>query len=285
LSSLRERLAVEPSRGETLLKNIRLERPLVVVDLETTGRRVQADRIVEISTLKLFPGGTHKIHTRRLNPGIPIHPDASKVHGITDADVAHEKSFSEIAPCLAAYLEGCDLCGYNIWSFDLKMLVAEFKRVGVSFSIEGRHIIDPMRIFHKREPRDLKAAMRYYCGLEHGHAHKAEADVLAALLVLDGQAERYDDLPRTVPDLHGYMDYPDIVDPDGKFVRHEGGVIVFAFSDHAGRPVDEVARTDPAFLEWMLRKDFSDEAKSVAREALRNHDARQAVPMCADRGT
>jgi DNA polymerase-3 subunit epsilon len=268
LSSLRDRLAVEPSRGETLLKNIRLEHPLVVVDLETTGKRVQADRIVEISTLKLLPDGSHKVHTRRLNPGIPIHPDATKVHGITDSDVAHEKSFSEIAPALAAYLQGCDLCGYNIWAFDLKMLVAEFKRVGVLFSTEGRHIIDPMRIFHKREPRDLSAALNFYCGKVHEAAHGAEADVLAAYLVLEGQADCYDDLPRTIPELHAYMEYPDIVDPDGKFVRRDDGVIVFGFGPLCDRPLEDVARTDPSFLEWMLKKDFSDETKAVVRKAM-----------------
>ena len=171
-----------------MLKHIRLERPLVVLDLETTGKRVQADRIVEISTLKLLPDGTNKIHTRRLNPGIPIHPEATAVHGITDDDVADEKSFGQIARSLASYLDGCDLCGYNLWSFDLKMLVAEFKRAGVPFSTEGRHILDPMRIFHKREPRDLTAALKFYCSMEHDGAHGAEADVLAALLVLDGQA-------------------------------------------------------------------------------------------------
>jgi DNA polymerase-3 subunit epsilon len=90
-------------------------------------------------------------------------------------------------------------------------------------------------------------------------AHKAEADVLAALLVLDGQAERYDDLARTVADLRLYTDWPEIVDADGKFVRNEGGVIAFAFSDHAGKPVDEVARADPGLLKWMLREDYSDE--------------------------
>jgi DNA polymerase-3 subunit epsilon len=96
--------------------------------------------------------------------------------------------------------------------------------------------------------------MKYYCGLELEDAHKSEADVLAALLVLDGQAEPYDDLPRTVAELHHYMDHPDIVDPDGKFLRNEDGVVVFVFSDHAGKPVDEVARTDPDFREWMLKK-------------------------------
>jgi DNA polymerase-3 subunit epsilon len=259
-------LAVETVSSKAMLKHIRLERPLIVLDLETTGRRVQHDRIVEISTLKLFPDGTNKIHTRRLNPGIPIHPEATKVHGITDSDVAHEKTFGQIGRSLAAYLDGCDLCGYNIWTFDLRMLVAEFKRVEVPFSTEGRHILDPMRIFHKREPRDLTAALKFFCGMEHEGAHKAETDVLAALLVLDAQVDRYDDLPRSVAELHQQMDYPDLVDPDSKFVR-ENGVIVFNFSEHLGKSLDDVARTDPGFLEWMLKKDFSDEAKAVVREA------------------
>jgi DNA polymerase III subunit epsilon len=262
-------LAVETVQKPSMLKHIRLERPLVVLDLETTGRRVQADRIVEISTLKLLPDGTDQIRTRRFNPGVPIPPDATAVHGITDDDVAEEKSFSQIARSLAAYLDGCDLCGYNLWGFDLKMLVAEFKRAGVPFSTAGRHILDPMRIFHKREPRDLTAALKFYCSMGHEGAHGAEADVLAALLVLDAQVERYDELPRTVSELHEHMGYPDMVDPDGKFVRREDGTIEFAFSDHIGKTVDDVARDDPGFLEWMLKKDFSDEAKAVVRETLK----------------
>ena len=121
-----------------MLKNIRLERPLVVLDLETTGIKVQTDRIVEISLLKLLPDGTNKIKTRRLNRGIPIPAEATAIHDITDADVANEYSFRQIARSLATYLEGCDLCGYNIWIFDLRMLVNEFKRAEVPFSVEGR---------------------------------------------------------------------------------------------------------------------------------------------------
>ena len=184
-----------------MLKNIRLERPLVVFDLETTGKRVQTDRIVEISLLKLLPDGTNQIKTRRLNPGIPIPAEATAIHGITDADVANENSFRQIARSLVAYLEGCDLCGYNIWIFDLRMLVNEFKRAEVPFSVAGRHIIDPCRIFHKREPRDLRTALRFYCRMEHEGAHGAAADVLTALLVLDSQVERYEDLPLTVVEL------------------------------------------------------------------------------------
>ena len=117
-------------------------------------------------------------------------------------------------------------------------------------------------------PRNLSAALRLYCGMEHDGAHKAESDVLAALLVVEGQLERYDDLPRTVPELHALMEYPDIVDPDGKFVRRDDGVVVFAFGPHNDRTLEDVARMDPGFLEWMLKKDFTEEAKAVARETL-----------------
>ncbi len=173
----------------------------MVFDLETTGKRVQTDRIVEFSLLKLLPDGTNQIKTRRLNPGIPIPAEATAIHGITDADVANKNYFRQIARSLATYLEGCDLCGYNIWIFDLRMLVNEFKRAEVPFSVEGRHIIDPCRIFHKREPRDLRTALRFFCGMEHEGAHGAAADVLAALLVLDSQVGRYEDLPLTVVEL------------------------------------------------------------------------------------
>jgi DNA polymerase-3 subunit epsilon len=273
-------LVAELDQGEMVLEHIQLERPLVVLDLETTGKKVEVDRIIEISTLKLFPDGTSRLHSRRLNPSIPIHPDATAVHGITDAEVADEKTFAEIAPILARYLDGCDLCGYNIWTFDLKILGAEFRRARVPFSTEARHIVDPYRIFLRREPRDLTAALRFYRGMEHGGAHSARADVLAALLVLDGQAERYDDLPRTMPELHDYMGFPEIVDPEGKFVRREDGVIVFAFgSKHRDDPVEQVAETDPSYLEWMLKSDFSDEVKSVVREALRRRRAVDVAPL------
>jgi len=260
--------AAEHRQGATMLKNIRLERPLVVLDLETTGKRTHVDRIIEISTLKLMPDGTHKLLSRRLNPGMPIHPDATAVHGITDADLADKAPFQATAARLSGYLEGCDLCGYNIWSFDLKILTAGFRRSGVPFSIEGRHIVDPIRIFYKREPRDLTAALQFYRGMEHEGAHGPEADVIAALLVLDGQADRYQDLPRSIGELHQYMEYPEILDPDGKFVRREDGVVVLAFGKYSGEPLADVARLDRPYLEWIVRSDFSSEAKSIAREAL-----------------
>ena len=77
--------------------NLNLTKPLAFFDLETTGVNIGADRIIEISILKLMPDGSKQVKTKRVNPGKPIPADASKVHGIYDKDVAHEPLFKEIA--------------------------------------------------------------------------------------------------------------------------------------------------------------------------------------------
>ena len=57
---------------------IKIHRPLAFFDLETTGTKVATDRIVEISVLKIFPGGDKESITRRINPGIPNKRPRSK---------------------------------------------------------------------------------------------------------------------------------------------------------------------------------------------------------------
>jgi DNA polymerase-3 subunit epsilon len=252
-----------------MFKNLAIDRPMAVFDLETTGTDTANDRIVEISVLRLEPDGSNAIKTRRFNPGMPIPPGATAVHKITDEDVAGEPPFAKYAKGLARFLDGCDLCGFNLLKFDIKLLMAEFARAGVPFSVEGRRFLDPCQIYHAREKRDLTAAVRFYCGRDHEGAHGAEADVLAALAVLDAQVGRYGDLPRTVGELHEHMRDPAAVDFEGKFARRDDGVVVFNFSaDPKGRPVDDVAGTHPGFLRWMLKMDFMPDAKAVAAEGL-----------------
>ena len=108
---------------------IKLHKPLAFFDLETTGITVGADRIVEISILKLHPDGSKQVYTKRMNPEIPIPAGASKVHGIYDADVANEPTFRQLAPEIAAFIGNADLAGYNSNKFDVPMLVDEFLRV------------------------------------------------------------------------------------------------------------------------------------------------------------
>lgn len=252
-----------------MLKYIRLERPLAVLDLETTGTDTRNDRIIEVSVLRLAPGGEIDHRTRRVNPGVPIPPEATAVHGINDDDVADMPSFRGIAPALTRFLDGCDLAGFNLLNYDLKLLVAEYNRASLLFPVAGRKVVDACKIYHKREPRDLTAAYRFYCGLEHVGAHGAAADVLATAAILDAQVVRYEDLPRTVDGLHGYCNDPCALDMGGMFARDEDGVIVFIRGKYKGRSLHDIAQTKPDYLDWMQREDFYDDTKGIALEALK----------------
>jgi DNA polymerase III subunit epsilon len=251
-----------------MLKNIKLERPLAVLDLETTGIDPKVDRIIEVSVLKILPGGDNDHRTRRVNPGVPIPPEATAIHKISDDDVADCPTFRAIAPGLARFLDGCDLGGFNVLGYDLRLLVNEFSRAGLSFPVAGRKVIDACRIFHQRERRDLTAAYKFYCGLEHEGAHGASADVLATVAILDAQVVRYEDLPRTVDGLHGHCNDPNAIDMSGMFGRDEDGVVVFIRGKYKGRSLFDIATTKPDYLEWMQREDFYDDTKLIALQAL-----------------
>jgi DNA polymerase-3 subunit epsilon len=246
-----------------------LDRPLAVLDLETTGTNPQSDRIVEVAVLTYFPDSKPVRFHRLINPGVPIPEEASAVHGITDEDVADRRQFEAIAERLADRLKGCDLAGFNLRRFDLPVLLAEFARAGVKFTVAGRAVIDVMQIYHAREPRDLAAALRFYCGRAHPGAHGAKADAEATAAVLDAQVGCYEDHPVTVSGLHEHFTDLDIA---GRF-RTVGGRIVFAFGKYQGRSLSSVARKDPGYLRWFLAQDFFDDAKALVRRALMRPDS------------
>jgi DNA polymerase-3 subunit epsilon len=151
--------------------------------------------------------------------------------------------------------------------FDLRFLLADYLRVGLEFPLDGRVIVDPMEIYHDRERRDLVAAVRFYCGQDHEGAHSAANDVLATAAVLDAMLLRYSDLPRAVSSLHELFQDSIPVDSEGRFVRSKGR-LVFNFSPHYGKLLDDVARDHPGFLNWMLAKDFNVDVKKIVQSAL-----------------
>ncbi|MFA6714529.1 MAG: 3'-5' exonuclease [Victivallaceae bacterium] len=252
------------------MKYLKLERPLIFFDLETTGVSISNDRIVEISVVKVFPDGNRQITTRRINPQMPIPPGASEVHGIYDKDVEHEPAFEHIAVNLFNYFADCDLAGYNILRFDIPLLSAEFKRCGLEFSAAGRHVIDAFNIFCKKFPRDLSNAYHFFCGKTMENAHSAEADTLATLDILEGQLEMYSDLPRELPELSEFCDMsdPDALDQGGRFKWQDGRVIV-NFGKNSGTALRDIAVNNPGFLQWIVKADFADDAKKIASDALR----------------
>ena len=246
-----------------------LRRPIAIIDLEATGTAPHRDRIVELAVLKLWPDGRKQMKHRRLNPGMPIPPESTEIHGIHDEDVTNEPEFRQIAQSLADFLEDCDLAGFGIVQFDLPMLRTEFERAGVPFAIEGLQIIDAKAIYHAKEPRNLAAAHVFYCGQPFEAAHSAQADALAAYRVLVRQLQHYEDLPHSLEELHRLSNprQADFVDSEGKLIWR-GGEVLFNFGKHRGTPLREVCEADTEYVRWLIAKDFRADLKTVLAAAL-----------------
>lgn len=244
---------------------LRLERPLIVFDLETTGTNITRDRIVEISLLKVYPDGSTDEKTRRLNPEMHIPEASTAIHHISDEDVAGEPTFRQIARSLHDMFEGCDIAGFNSNKFDVPLLMEEFGRVGINFDIAGRRFIDVQNIFHKKEQRTLVAAYKFYCGGDLSDAHSALADTRATYEVLLGQLERYDDLGDDVDSLAEFSGSGRNVDLAGRIVLDDNGVEVFNFGKHKGRAVRDVLTREPSFFDWVMQGDFAKNTKDVLR--------------------
>ncbi len=243
---------------------LNLKNPIVFFDLETTGTNIVKDRIVEISYLKVFPNGKKEVKTRRLNPEMPIPAEATAVHGITNEDVKDCSTFKQIAKSLADQIEGCDLAGFNSSRFDVPLLVEEFLRANVDIDLTKRKLIDVQVIFHKKEPRTLEAAYRFYCDKTLEDAHSAEADTLATYEVLKAQLEKYPDLENDMEKLAAdFAAYNNNVDFSGRIVLDDNGIEVFNFGKHKGKSVAEVLKREPSFYAWMMDSEFPLNTKQV----------------------
>jgi DNA polymerase-3 subunit epsilon len=245
---------------------LNLKRPIVFIDIETTGINVSADRIVEISLLKISPDGKEKWLTSRVNPEMPIPPKVIAIHGITDKDVADCPTFKEISKNLAAFLEGCDLAGYNAIKFDIPLLAEEFLRTNTDFNFRKRKYVDVQVIFHKKEQRTLTAAYLFYCRKELGNAHSAEADTAATYEVLKAQLDRYTDLENDVEKLAVYSAFNSNADFAGRIIIDDKGVEIFNFGKHKGKAVETVLREEPSYYSWMMNGDFPLYTKKVLTE-------------------
>jgi DNA polymerase III subunit epsilon len=245
---------------------LKLKRPIVFLDLETTGINVASDRIVEISLLKITPNGKEQWMTTLINPEMPIPAKVTAIHGISDADVVNAPKFKDIAKNLAVFLEGCDLAGYNAIKFDIPVLAEEFLRTNNDFNFRKRRYVDVQVIFHKKEQRTLAAAYQFYCKKDLKNAHTAEADTAATYEVLKSQLDTYPDLENDVEKLADFSAFNTNADFAGRIILDENGVEIFNFGKHKGTPVEQVFREEPSYYSWMMNGDFPLYTKKVLTE-------------------
>ena len=277
--------------------NLNLERPLLFFDIESTGLNIATDCIAELSFVKIFPDGEQRIKTWKLCPWNyvarcqqPMNPSASEVNGLKDEDLAGCPKFHEVVDEVVEWLADSDLAGFNSAKFDLPMLAEEIERVrlflnrNIDLNLHEKKMVDVQTIYHAMEPRNLRAAYRFYCGgRDFENAHTAEADTIATYEVLKGQLDRYpDQLKNNVDFLANFAGRPKTVDYAGRLLFGKDGEAIISFGKHKGKTAREVYRTEPSYFACIqngeftldtkrqfeiLRQQFEAEKKEAARQS------------------
>lgn len=240
---------------------LQLKKPIIFFDLETTGLNLTHDRIVEVSIIKVMPNGEEIRRTRRVNPEMHIPEEATATHHITDEDVKDEPTFKQIAKSLAQLFVGCDIAGFNSNRFDIPMLDQEFQRANVDFDFSNSRFVDVQTIFHKKEPRNLVAAYKFYCGKDLTEAHSANADTEATYEVLKAQLDRYEDLPAEIEKLAEFSSQHRNVDFMGRLIYDDKKREVINFGKYKGQVAQEVLAKDPSYYDWIMKGDFTKNTK------------------------
>lgn len=242
---------------------LNLSKSICFFDLETTGINISKDRIVEISILKINPDGSEERKTWLVNPEMPIPKEVTEIHGISDADVADQPTFKELAKAVSNMIKDSDLGGFNSNRFDIPLLAEEMLRAEVDFDMKNRVAIDVQTIFHKMEQRTLSAAYRFYCGKDLDDAHSAEADTNATYEVLKAQLEKYENLENNMKFLSEFSSRKKFADFAGFLIFNKDGVECFSFGKHKGKSVVEILEKEPGYFGWLLNADFPLYTKKV----------------------
>ena len=256
---------------ELTMLPLKLKKPLAIFDIESTGLNPRLDRIIDLAIIKIYPDGEIERHIFRVNPEITISAEVTAIHHISNADVTNSPAFREVAPRVLEILNGCDLGGFGVVRFDIPLLIEEFARAGVPFDDADFRVIDVQRIYHKNEPRDLSAALLFYCEETYLKAHGAEEDALATVRVLEAQLRKYSDLPGTIDGLDEYCHPrrdPTWVDKTGKLKWKNAEIVINFGVQNRGQKLRDLVQNNAKFLKWLLKSDFPSDTKKIVSNAM-----------------
>lgn len=242
------------------------KRALVVFDLETTSADTKTARTVQIAMIRIEPDGTQIPYKTLINPGCPIPPESTEVHGITDADVAGAPTLAEVAVHINGWTCDADLAGHNGISFDLEILQRQFAEAGIELQgPEDQAFIDTLKLEQYLVPNTLSAIYARRTGRTLEGAHDAMEDVKATIDILQSQLRDLGDerSPREIEEMlrDGYADR------QRKFKRAADGDLIFGFGKHKGRPLREVYSIDRGYVNW-ASENLGSEVKALIRATL-----------------
>jgi DNA polymerase-3 subunit epsilon len=270
-------MADDSTQNTELSLALELSRPLAVLDVQSTGLDPDNARIVKLSVFRVDPDGTEHVKSVLVNPGMPIPPGSTQVHGISDLDVMDKPVFRSYARALADHLEGCDLAGFGIERFGLPLLQAEFARNDVEFDMEGRSVVDAMTVFHRLEPRNLASAYARFVGGVRPESWRLEDDAQGARNVYEillGEIRSAAGVPQKPSELAAWAKGIDdsAIDSEGKFIWSEEGDALVNFGKHRGERLVEVVSNDISYLNWVSGSDdFEPEVRKIAESATNGY--------------
>ena len=242
---------------------VKLDRPICFFDLETTGAKVGKDRIVEIAILRVDINNQESQKVWRINPEMDISFQATQVHGISNQMVEKEPNFAHYSNEIYQFIKGCDLAVFNAIKFDIPILVEELIRADIDFDFSRIRMIDSQVIYHKKEPRNLSAALKFYCNKDLENAHSALDDTIATYEVFKAQLDRYDDLEPNMDFLSEYTKRNNNLDFAGKIRIDSDNDAIFAFGKYAGQKVTDVFKSDKGYYSWIMKGDFPEYTKKI----------------------
>jgi len=251
---------------------LKINKPLVFFDIESTGLDITKDKIIEITILKLSTSGRKNTFTLRINPGIPIPSENSKIHGIYDKDVKNSPSFKKLGNQIKKLLYKCDLVGFNILKFDLPILIEEFKNNKISFSINNINIIDVQKLYHLMEKRNLSSAYKFYCNKTLKNSHSSFNDTMATYEIFLNQLKKYDNqevfdlkgnkmgkISKNLYEINNTLNN-NMIDLEGRFIMDNDDP-VFNFGKYKGKKIKEILKKNPGYFNWIIKGKFSNDTK------------------------
>tara|TARA_B100001029_G_scaffold21016_1_gene13958 strand:- start:3403 stop:4188 length:786 start_codon:yes stop_codon:yes gene_type:complete len=251
---------------------LKINKPLVFFDIESTGLDITKDKIIEITILKLSISGRKNTFTFRINPEIPIPSENSKIHGIYDKDVKNSPSFKKVGNKIKKLLYKCDLVGFNILKFDLPILIEEFKNNKISFSINNINIIDVQKLYHLMEKRNLSSAYKFYCNKTLKNSHSSFSDTMATYEIFLNQLKKYDNqevfdlkgnkmgkISKNLNKINNTLNN-NMIDLEGRFIMDNEDP-VFNFGKYKGKKIKEILKKNPGYFNWIIKGKFSNDTK------------------------